>query len=110
MRERIESQKALQFFPIDLEELSRISGARVGHDQPDIKVICGLRKILQESRLRKIRHDRAELHLKVLCNRLSDLIEQSFSSGHKHHVDARSCNLAGELAAYTRCSANYTTP
>src|ERR671918_2328576 len=99
MRERIESQKALQFFPIDLEELSRISGARVGHDQPDIKGICDLRKILQESRLRKICHDRAELHVKVLCNRPSDLIKQSCPPGHKHHVDAGSCNLAGEIAA-----------
>ena len=90
MRQGIEPQKLFQFFPIDLEELARISSARIGHHKANIEVIGGFREISQESRLREILHDRAVLHVKIFRNLLPHLFEQGFPPGYEHDIDARS--------------------
>ena len=49
MRHRIEPQSRLKQLPIELQELARISGARIGDDKPDVDITCSLGESRYES-------------------------------------------------------------
>lgn len=100
MRQSIEPQEALHRPTISLQELPRISSARVRYHQADVQIVGSFRKLVQKALLRQIRHHGAVLHVKIFREFLSHLIEQTFPSRYQHYIEPRSRKLPGEFRAY----------
>jgi len=57
MRDRIEPQGLVKQLPVMLQELARISGARIGDDKADVEITRGICKRREEVRLGKVERD-----------------------------------------------------
>src|SRR5258708_10652215 len=102
MRERVQPQETGEFLPVFGEESARTGGARVGHDEANVKVVRSFGEFPEKALFGKVHAEGAVFHAKLDGKRVPCLLQQRQASGDEHRIETFRRQFPGVLEARSR--------